>query len=233
MKSFLYYILDKFIMTDFTSVIAEKLNKYEKLDYVIVFDVGCYIGNFSRNLKKKLNKNTKFHLFDANPELKIIDFNYEKIAISDKTGTQNFFINNFLPHSGSSLNDIHVKDKWWNLTRKIVSGGMKKNFTSIKVKTETLDNYCQLNGIKNIDVLKIDTEGSELNVLNGANDILKTVKILALEILDETSKFDDKRSKIYKILKDRYGFNLISEKKMWSLGTFSKMKAVDALFEKK
>ena len=89
-----------------------------------------------------------------------------------------------------------------------------------------------MNGIKNIDVLKIDTEGSELNVLNGANDILKTVKILALEILDETSKFDDKRSKIYKILKDRYGFNLISEKKMWSLGTFSKMKAVDALFEK-
>ena len=177
MKSFLYYILDKFIMTDFTSVIAEKLNKYEKLDYVIVFDVGCYIGNFSRNLKKKLNKNTKFHLFDANPELKIIDFNYEQIAISDKTGTQNFFINNFLPHSGSSLNDIHVKDKWWNLTRKIVSGGIKKNFTSIKVKTETLDNYCQLNGIKNIDVLKIDTEGSELNVLNGANDILKTVKI--------------------------------------------------------
>ena len=59
----------------------------------------------------------------------------------------------------------------------------------------------KLNGIKNIDVLKIDTEGSELNVLNGANDILKTVKILALEILDETSKFDDKRSKIYKILK--------------------------------
>ena len=108
MKSFLYYILDKFIMTDFTSVIAEKINKYEKLDHVIVFDVGCYIGNFSRNLKKKLNKNTKFHLFDANPELKINDFNYEQIAISDKKGTQNFFINNFLPHSGSSLNDIHV-----------------------------------------------------------------------------------------------------------------------------
>ena len=75
-----------------------------------------------------MNKNTKFHLFDANPELKINDFNYEQIAISDKKGTQNFFINNFLPHSGSSLNDIHVKDKWWNLTRKIVSGGVKKIF---------------------------------------------------------------------------------------------------------
>ena len=103
MKSFLYYILDKFIMTDFTSVIAEKLNKYEKLDYVIVFDVGCYIGNFSRNLKKKLNKNTKFHLFDANPELKINDFNYEQIAISDKKGTQNFFINNFFHTQGPLL----------------------------------------------------------------------------------------------------------------------------------
>ena len=233
MKSFLYYILDKFIMTDFTSVIAEKLNKYEKLDNVIVFDVGCYIGNFSRNLKKKLNKNTKFYLFDANPELNIVDFNYEQIAITDKKGIENFFINNFLPHSGSSLTDIHVKDKWWNFTRKIISGGIKKNFTSIKVKTETLDNYCELNGIKNIDILKIDTEGSELNVLNGAKDILKTVKILALEILDESSKFEEKRSKIFKILKDQYSFNLISEKKMWSLGTLSKMIAVDVLFEKK
>ena len=47
-------------MTDFTSVIAEKINKYEKLDHVIVFDVGCYIGNFSRNLKKNWIKIQNF-----------------------------------------------------------------------------------------------------------------------------------------------------------------------------
>lgn len=36
----------------------------------------------------------------------------------------------------------------------------------------TLDNYCQKNKINKIDLLKIDTEGYELNVLQGAEQML-------------------------------------------------------------
>tara|TARA_B100001057_G_scaffold85125_1_gene80948 strand:+ start:641 stop:1342 length:702 start_codon:yes stop_codon:yes gene_type:complete len=233
MKKILYYLLEKFIMADFTNLIADEINRINKENNLIIFDVGCYIGNFSRNLKKKIKKKSKFYLFDANPNLDIKDFSYEKIAISDKKGFEDFYINNFLPHSGSSLNNIHVKDKLWNLTRKIISGSLNKSYISVKVPTQTLDEYCLMKNIKQIDVLKIDTEGSEIEVLKGGEKILKSVQILALEILDEKSKFTNKRKNIFELLELKYGFYKVLEKNMWSLGTLSSMKAIDVLFFKK
>jgi len=53
----------------------------------------------------------------------------------------------------------------------------------IKVKQVTLSNYLKIKKIKNIDLLKIDTQGYELNVLKGIkkHDFRK-VKIILLEI---------------------------------------------------
>tara|TARA_B100001057_G_scaffold304132_1_gene304304 strand:- start:475 stop:1176 length:702 start_codon:yes stop_codon:yes gene_type:complete len=233
MKKFLYYLLDTFVMTDFTNLVAAEINKSNKENDLIIFDVGCYIGNFSKNLKKKIKKNSKFYLFDANPNLEVKDFTYEKLAISDKKGFEDFYINNFLPHSGSSLNNIHVKDKLWNLTRKIISGSLNQSYTTVKVQTQTLDEYCLIQNIKQIDILKIDTEGSEIKVLKGAEKILKNVQILVLEILDKKNKFIDKKKYIFDLLEQKYGFYKVSEKNIWSLGTLSSMRAVDVLFIKK
>jgi hypothetical protein len=47
----LYNLVDKFLMRDFSDELINKLNSKKP----IIFDVGCFIGNFSRNLKKKLN----------------------------------------------------------------------------------------------------------------------------------------------------------------------------------
>ena len=43
----------------------------------------------------------------------------------------------------------------------------------------TVDEYCKKNGIKRINLLKIDTQGSEAEVLRGANNLLKnTINLL-------------------------------------------------------
>ena len=55
-----------------------------------------------------------------------------------------------------------------------------------------MDNYCQKNKIKKIDVLKIDTEGSEVEVLEGAKNILKNTNILLIEVLDTKKGFEKK-----------------------------------------
>jgi FkbM family methyltransferase len=57
--------------------------------------------------------------------------------------------------------------------------GVKKNF---KVKQITLDSYCYDHLINEIDFLKLDTQGTELSVLKGAEKMLVDKKILVLKI---------------------------------------------------
>ena len=46
----------------------------------------------------------------------------------------------------------------------------------------TLDQYCASNGITSIDAIKLDTQGSELDVLKAATRILKTVSLIDIEV---------------------------------------------------
>lgn len=46
-----------------------------------------------------------------------------------------------------------------------------------RITIETLDNYCFKNKISKIDFLKIDTEGYEMNVLEGAKNMLNAGKV--------------------------------------------------------
>ena len=89
----LYNFVDKYLMNDFSDLIINNLND-KSPESLTVFDIGCFKGNFSRSLKNKLKKDIKFFLFDPNPNLKIKDFSYHKIAFSDKSGSENYFLNN-------------------------------------------------------------------------------------------------------------------------------------------
>ena len=227
----IYNLVDKFLMNDFTKYIAEEINKGDETD-ISIFDLGCFQGNFSRSLKKKLNQQAKYFLFDPNPNLVLKDFDINRLAFSDIKGNQDYHLNNFFPASGSSLNKITKDDKLWNFTRKLVTGNIKKSFSSFSVKTNTLDNFCEENNIKKISVLKIDTEGSEMKVLNGGKNILQKTQIILVEILDTKKNFNQKYLDVNNLLENNYKFKNVKEKNIWSLGTLSNMKAVDALFIK-
>ena len=227
----IYNFLDKFLMNDFTESIVKILNEDKKKGNLIIFDIGCFRGNFSLNLKRKIDTDSDFYLFDANPELKIKNFEYKNIAISDEVGTSKFNLNTFFPSSGSSLTDILKKDIIWNITRRLFSFNPWKTFKTIEVETSTIDVICNKNNINKIDVLKIDTEGSELNVLKGATNMLKNTKIILVEILDEKKNYNEKYKKVCDLL-ESFGFDKCSEKRILSISIFSKLKAADVLFKK-
>ena len=224
----LYNLVDKFLMRDFSDELINKLNSKKP----IIFDVGCFIGNFSRNLKKKLNlKNKNFYLFDANPNLKIKDFKYNNLVFSDKIQIRNFYLNEFFPSSGSSLKEDTKNDLKWNYTRKLITLSSNKGFKILKVKTNTIDNFCKKNKIIKIDILKIDVEGSELEVLKGSKKILNKTHLIQLEIYQNKKNFIKIEKKITKLLK-KYNFYKISEKKIWSVSLFSNLIGKDVLFIK-
>ena len=224
----LYNLVDKFLMRDFSDELINKLNSKKP----IIFDVGCFMGNFSRNLKKKLNlKNKNFYLFDANPNLKIKDFKYNNFVFSDKIQIRNFYLNEFFPSSGSSLKEDTKNDIKWNYTRKLITLSPNKDFKILKVKTNTIDNFCKNKKIAKIDILKIDVEGSELEVLKGSKKILNKTNLIQLEIYQNKKNFTKIEKKITTLLK-KYNFIKIKEKKIWSVSLFSNLIGKDVLFVK-
>lgn len=227
----IYNLVDKYLMNSFSKAISEKINSM-KIEDLIIFDVGCYQGNFSRSLKKLLNKKAKFYLFDPNPNLKINDFDTTQLAFSNKIGMQDYYINNVFPAAGSSIDSTMRNDSLWNITRKLVTLNMGKNYKKLSIKTNTLDNFCNTKNIKKITVLKIDAEGHDDKVLEGAKNILKNTKFVQVEVLDAKENYNNKFLKIKKILEDLGNFQILEKKKIWSVGIFSNLKASDVLFVK-
>ena len=223
LSQMLYTLVDKFLMNNFSNVIIEKIVDLKKKN-VVVFDVGSFQGNFSRTLKNKLLKekiSANFYLFDPNPNIKLKDFFTENIALSSKKGEKIFYLNNFLPSSGSSLKNIVANDKLWNISRRVLTLGLKKNFSQIGVITDTIDNFCKKKKIKQINVLKIDVEGSEFEVIQGAKKQLESTEIILLEILEKKNCYDEKFQKIFKLLTKKYGFKLLKKKEIFSTKIFS------------
>jgi len=227
----LYEFMDRYIWHDFANDILPYTNNKKKSP-IVVFDVGCFIGNFSRKIKKKF-PNGSFFLFDPNPNLKIDDFNHYKLALSNTIKKRIYYLNNFFPGGGSSLSQNGKNDFLWNLTRKIITLRFWKDYTEHEVDSITLDKFCEENKINHIDILKIDVDGSELEVLQGGHEILNKVKIALVEVNDTKSKFEEKFAQVKNLLEKKYNFKLVKEKKMWSVSIFSNLKVVDTLFVKK
>ena len=62
----------------------------------------------------------------------------------------------------------------------VVSGTAERGASTdsiIDVQIDTVDSFCSRNGIEHVSLLKIDTEGYEVNVLRGANRLLEEGKI--------------------------------------------------------
>ena len=69
------------------------------------------------------------------------------------------------------------------------------------VNVTTLDNFCKKKKIKKIDLIKIDCEGYENKVLNGAKIIIKKKKYLIIEIQKNDMYEDYSKDKIEIFLK--------------------------------
>jgi len=116
------------------------------------------------------------------------------------------------------------------MSRKLITFNIFKKFSKFKVYTDTLDNFCKK--ISKIDILKIDTEGHELEVLKGGKNILHNTNIIQIEIMEKKKYFEKKFKKVNDFLK-KYNFEIIKKKKIWSVSLFSNIEAIDVLYSKK
>ena len=155
-----YLILDFF---------KEILNKEE----LILVDVGAHKGSC---FLKHITDDIKVYAFEPDKEnILILKKNcinksnviIEDIALSNKEGIMPFFTSEISSGiSGLSSFDISHKE-------------------SYMVKVSTLNNYCEQEKIKNIDFLKIDTEGYDKFILEGLDFKKIRPKVILTEYEDK------------------------------------------------
>ena len=104
---------------------------------------------------------------------KIFCFN---LALSNNNEIRNLKINK--KSSTSTFSEINDLSLWYKIKSFIVGGSSKSSFVyEEKVNVMKLDDFCNDHKISNIDLLKIDTEGHEKEVLEGALNLIKEKKI--------------------------------------------------------
>jgi FkbM family methyltransferase len=106
----------------------------------------------------------------------------------------------------------------------------KKKFS---VRVMTLDNFVYKNKIKRIDYLKIDTQGSEVNILRGARGCLKKKIIKFIEVEIIFSKIYPIKSNFFHIEKILlpYGYRLFHIKDIYYSHKDLKICQVDAIYK--
>lgn len=173
---------------------------YQRFEYTDIFiklikkvhsfyDIGANIGYYSL-IAASENSDIKIvgfepavgplHYFRENVRFNnFSNIKVEPIALSQKNGEIEFY---------------EIRNKKYTYLKHNLAGesnaGSKtqgRNFVMNKVKTLTLDNYVKLNNVEHIELIKMDTEGTENLILENSNFVLEKMKpIIICETLFNT-----------------------------------------------
>lgn len=166
----------------------------DKNGAITIFDVGANKGQFLELILKKI-KGIDFTVYCFEPVESIFEelknkFWGSKGVIFEQIGFDN------VSHESEIYYDYSGSLRASKFKRDLRHLGVDFNYSEI-VKYLTLDQYCSEQNIENIDLLKIDVEGNELNVLKGAKDLLKkkAIKSITFEFgraqIDSNTFFKD------------------------------------------
>jgi len=143
------------------------LNKGIKIE--TIYDIGAFRGEWSSLLNKTSLKNKKFFLFEANEKngeyLEKLNFKYFLKVLSDKNKDVEFY-------SKMSTGDSYLIEQ---------TSFYKDDIETIVKKTVTLDELVKKENLPYPNFIKIDTQGSELDILKGSQQSISECNLIYLE----------------------------------------------------
>ena len=186
------YFAKKFL--DFFDYFYQKkifkyLKKFLGENINIAIDVGAHRGE-TINKFNNFFKIKKIIAFEPSRENfkyleKIKDNKYQNIEIYNLgCGNENKKTNlKFAFESSSStISEINLNSKYFKLKKKLFLGlANKKLFSDEEIEIIKLDDFLDSHKIKEIELLKIDTEGYEFEVVKGLANKLQIIKIIYFE----------------------------------------------------
>jgi len=134
-----------------------------------IYDIGACQGTWSQDIKNTVFPDSEFILFEANSAhadyLKNTGFKYFQSILSNPGREYvNFYLRNGTGDSYYKENSAHYD-----------------NITSVQYPCTTLDQLILENNLPKPDFIKLDTQGSELDILAGSSSIIDTTKLIYTE----------------------------------------------------
>jgi FkbM family methyltransferase len=147
--------------------LAELINK--GLDIKVIYDIGAYHGEWSKSLNETSLKKKDFILFEANQTnieyLKKSKFKYFIGVLSNEKKKINFY-------SRKLTGDSYYREQ---------SERYDNNYKPEVITTITLDEIIEKENLKLPNLIKIDTQGSEIDILKGALKATNHCDLIYLE----------------------------------------------------
>lgn len=139
----------------------------------VYFDIGCNIGGYA--FAWVGNRNNMVYAFEPEPglygalkakESVYPNFKVFPYALSQEDGRATFFV-------GDNLCTSSLKE--------FVPGAAFTTKEAIEVETKRLDTFCEEHGITEIEHLKCDAQGSDLDVIKSLGEKVHNVKTIVIE----------------------------------------------------
>ena len=197
----------------------------------VIFDVGANIGTITKKYRY-LFPGAMIYAFEPFPETftelertvcgdkQIIPC---QLALGSAPGKTVLHVNASLA-TNSLLETEDSAASFWG-------EGLMETTTTVEVEVGTIDEFCRKNQIESIDVLKIDTQGTELEVLRGAAGMLsgRQIRVIYTEIILVPSyKGQSKPHELMGFL-DGFGYDLSGLYNLWSRND-GRLLQMDAIF---
>ena len=163
--------LSIFLFGNFQSYVIGK-NFFNLPDNGVVLDVGANIGSITMQFAQRVPNG---HVYAFEPT----DYAYAKMSrnleLNQELAKRITPVQSFVSNRTEAISSIYAYASWkvdGSLsTKHPLHGGILQSTESIP--SVTLDDFCVAKNLYSVDLIKIDTDGHELAVLQGASETIK------------------------------------------------------------
>lgn len=151
------------------NIIKKIPNTFSKEEKLVLFDVGANDGDYASSILASIHVPFQLHCFEP------AQLAFNSLRKNTENSNQINYNNFGLGDQKAELDLFYDKEgTGWASLYPIEHNSLSVKFDqSEKVSIDTLDSYCQDNGVNRIHFLKMDVEGHELSVLKGSKEMLE------------------------------------------------------------